>query len=94
MPKPSQAVASVTESPPQSTAASERFLTYEQLLGQDLEWALTEGSLYFEGRGRVQDTLTRITRRLDELGIPYAVAGGSVLPPLELEFAAGWVSLT
>jgi hypothetical protein len=54
-------------------------VTYEQLLSQDLEWALSEGSLFFEGRGSVQETLKRITRRLDELGIPYAVAGGMAL---------------
>lgn len=55
------------------------FVTYEQLLNQDAGWALSEGSLFFEGRGAVQETLKRITKRLEELGIPYAVAGGMAL---------------
>ena len=53
--------------------------TYEQLLDQDLGWAMTEGSVFFEGRGRVQETLRRITKRLTEFEIPYAVAGGTAL---------------
>jgi len=40
---------------------------------------MSEGSLFFEGEGRVQKTLQRIARTLDELGIPYAVAGGMAL---------------
>lgn len=62
-----------------SAASSGGFVTYEQLLNQDARWALSEGSLFFEGRGAVQETLKRITRRLEELGIPYAVAGGMAL---------------
>jgi len=53
--------------------------TYEELLNQDLTWAMSEGSLYFEGQGRVQQTLKRICHKLDELQIPYAVAGGMAL---------------
>ena len=53
--------------------------TYEQLLSQNLSWAMTEGSLFFEGRGGVQETLRRIAKQLDDLGIPYAVAGGLAL---------------
>jgi hypothetical protein len=52
---------------------------YEHRLDADLEWAMSEGSLFFEDRGKVQESLTRITRRLNELGIPYAVAGGMAL---------------
>ena len=52
---------------------------YEQQMSQDLEWAMTQGSLFFEGRGKVQETLQRITNRLDELAIPYAVVGGLAL---------------
>lgn len=52
---------------------------YEQLLSNDREWALSEGSLFFEGRGSVQEALRRVTQRLDELNIPYAVAGGMAL---------------
>jgi hypothetical protein len=69
-----------TNSPPALSSAP-LFLgrTYEQLLDRNREWALTEGSLFFEGRGAVQETLKRITRRLEELGIPYAVGGGMAL---------------
>lgn len=53
--------------------------TYEQLMSQDLEWAMTQGSLFFEDRGKVQETLRRITKRLDEIGVPYAVVDGMAL---------------
>jgi hypothetical protein len=53
--------------------------TYEKLLGRDLDWALREGSMHFEKESAVHKTLGRITRRLDELGIPYALAGGMAL---------------
>src|SRR5205085_1476634 len=52
---------------------------FEQQLAQDSRWALSEGSLFFEGKGAVQRTLTKITKRLRELGIPYAVVGGMAL---------------
>jgi Uncharacterised nucleotidyltransferase len=53
--------------------------TYEQRLDADVEWALSEGSLFFEGGGAVQQSLRRVARRLDELGIPYAIVGGMAL---------------
>ncbi|HVU88323.1 MAG TPA: hypothetical protein VHD36_13465 [Pirellulales bacterium] len=40
---------------------------------------MSEGSLFFSGEGAVQGALQRIGRRLNELGIPYAVAGGMAL---------------
>src|SRR5262245_13058698 len=52
---------------------------FEQLLSADLRWAMSEGSLFFDGQGRVQRSLSRIARKLDELAIPYAVAGGMAL---------------
>jgi hypothetical protein len=51
-------------------------LAYEQHLNDDLRWALMEGSMHFEGKSAVYSTLERITRRLEELKIPYAIAGG------------------
>lgn len=53
--------------------------TYEDRLSADLEWALSEGSRFFDERGAVQATLRRIAERLDALAIPYAVAGGMAL---------------
>ena len=52
---------------------------YETLLNRDPRWALSEGSLFFEGKGAVQQALAKITKRLNELGIPYCVAGGMAL---------------
>ena len=52
---------------------------YEQHLNSDLQWALQEGSMHFEGKSAVNLTLEKITRRLAELKIPYAVAGGMAL---------------
>lgn len=55
------------------------FVPYERALDDNLEFAMSEGSHFLEGRGAVHDTLRRLTKRLDELGIPYAVAGGMAL---------------
>ena len=49
---------------------------------------MSEGSLFFDGEGRVQKSLLRIAGRLNELGIPYAVAGGMAL------FAHGYQRFT
>jgi hypothetical protein len=54
-------------------------VTYEQRLSSDLRWAMEEGDRYFRGEGGAHDALRRITKRLNELGIPYAVAGGLAL---------------
>ena len=40
---------------------------------------MSQGSQFFEGKGAVQEALLRITGRLNELGIPYCVAGGMAL---------------
>jgi hypothetical protein len=53
--------------------------TYEQLLDRNLDWALREGSMHFEKDSAVHKALRKITRRLKELGIPYAVVGGMAL---------------
>lgn len=52
---------------------------YEKKLDADLNWALREGSLHFEEKNQVHETLRRITARLDGLGIPYAVVGGMAM---------------
>jgi hypothetical protein len=54
-------------------------LTYEQRLDRDLEWALREGSMHFEEGNAVHKTLRKVVRRLDELGIPYAIVGGMAM---------------
>ncbi|MBI1918617.1 MAG: nucleotidyl transferase AbiEii/AbiGii toxin family protein [Planctomycetes bacterium] len=54
-------------------------ITYEQRLDRDVWWAFKEGSMHFEKSNAVHETLKRIARRLDELKIPYAIAGGMAL---------------
>jgi hypothetical protein len=53
--------------------------TYEALMDGNFELALREASLYFEGMNTVHLTLQRLAKRLDELGVDYAVAGGMCL---------------
>ena len=52
---------------------------YEQRMNQNPRWALSEGSLFFEDKGAVQQAMRRIAKRLDELGVPYAIVGGMAL---------------
>jgi hypothetical protein len=52
---------------------------YETLLDRDFDWALSEGSRHFEGSNAVHETLRRLARRLDELGIDYAVVGAMAM---------------
>ena len=54
-------------------------ITYEALLDQNLDWALNEGSMHFEGNNAVHKTLRGITARLEELNVDYAIAGGMAL---------------
>jgi hypothetical protein len=54
-------------------------IAYEDLMSRDLRWAMSESSEFFEGKGRVQESLRRIAARLNNLGIRYAVAGGMAL---------------
>ena len=53
--------------------------TYEQRLDRNFEWALQEGSMHFEQGNAVHKALRKITRRLQELGIPHAVVGGMAM---------------
>jgi len=52
---------------------------YETRLNRDLQWALREGSMFFEQKGGLHFALRKITQRLGELNVPYAVAGGMAL---------------
>jgi hypothetical protein len=54
-------------------------ITYEDRLTQNLQWSLHEGSMHFEKESAVHKTLGKIARKLEELGIPYAIAGGMAL---------------
>lgn len=52
---------------------------YERRLDEDPEWAMSEGGRYFEETSAVHRALVGITKRLEALGVPYAVAGGMAL---------------
>lgn len=52
---------------------------YETQLDGSLLWALREGSMFFESKGGLHDTLQRIAERLREINVPYAVVGGMAL---------------
>src|SRR5437868_1682716 len=53
--------------------------TYEERLSNDSRWALSEGSRHFEKQSAVQQSLVKIANRLQELEIPYAVAGAMAM---------------
>jgi hypothetical protein len=52
---------------------------YEIRLNSDWGVALSEGSRHFEEKSEVQDTLRKIAKRLADLEVDYAVAGGMAL---------------
>ncbi len=54
-------------------------ITYEQQLDRNLDWALREGSRHFEEKSAVHQSLRKITRKLKELNIPYALVGGMAM---------------
>lgn len=54
-------------------------LPYEERLSKEREWARLDSSRHFERDSEVFRTLRDVTRRLDELGVPYAVAGALAL---------------
>lgn len=58
---------------------SEFCIPFEARLKNDSRWALSEGSLFFQDGGAVQQSLKRIASRLEALGIPYAIVGGMAL---------------
>jgi len=52
---------------------------YEERLNQDRRWALMEGSMHFEKESAVFRTMTEIAKRLDALGVPYALVDGMAM---------------
>jgi hypothetical protein len=54
-------------------------LGYEQRLSSNAGWALSEGSKFFEDKSAVQEALRKINKRLTELKVSYAIAGGMAL---------------
>ena len=64
---------------PASANTGTAIVPFERLTRENWSWGMSQASLYFDGEGRVQQTLRRITKRLAENEIPYAVAGGMAL---------------
>lgn len=54
-------------------------IAYEDVLDQDPALALLEGSMHFERESALHKALGKIARKLDELGVDYAVAGGMAM---------------
>jgi hypothetical protein len=54
-------------------------IAYEQRLKQERRWAMDQGGSHFRKDNDVFKSLRRIVRRLDDLGLPYAVVGGLAL---------------
>src|SRR5438132_1511522 len=54
-------------------------LDYTDRLKSDGRWALMQGSRHFKEKSDVFHALEKICRRLDEIGVPYAVVGGMAL---------------
>ena len=52
---------------------------YEKRLDANRTWALREGGMFFQNESEVQKLLSRITGRLHDLSIDYAVVGGMAL---------------
>jgi hypothetical protein len=57
----------------------ESVVPYEERLNANPRLALREGSRHFEKESKDYESLVRITKRLDELGIPYALVGGMAM---------------
>lgn len=55
------------------------FPVYEAELDKDSRWALSEGSRHFDKKSAVFTALHKITKRLEDLSIPYAVVEGMAL---------------
>ncbi len=54
-------------------------IPYEERLHADPKYAWDEGGLHFSGKSAVQAALRRISKHLDDLKIPYAVAGAMAM---------------
>lgn len=52
---------------------------YEEQIGENFERLLKEADSYFVETGKLHATLTQLTRRLDAVGISYAVLGAIAL---------------
>jgi hypothetical protein len=61
------------------SSSSSPVIPYEQRLASSISYVLDEGGRLFMGASEVNKTLQRITAKLSELEIDYAVAGGMAM---------------
>ena len=54
-------------------------ITYEDKLNFDTAWALLEGSMHFEEKSAVHETMRNLTQALNEMGVDYAIAGSMAM---------------
>ena len=59
--------------------SAEPIISYEKRLDRNSRWALSEGSRHFKENSSVFEALRKITKRLSDLEIPYAVVDGMAL---------------
>jgi hypothetical protein len=52
---------------------------YEERVRSDFEYALEEGSMFFNAKSQVHKALRKITAKMAELNLDYAVVGGMAL---------------
>ncbi len=52
---------------------------YEQRIRDDRRWGMDEGDRHFAHGGEVFKSLRKIARKLEDLSIPFAIAGGMAL---------------
>ena len=62
-----------------SIAAAGADTPYELRLRHDFRWAMSESTRFFQGTSGLQQTLRELAKKLDALGIAYAVVGGMAL---------------
>jgi hypothetical protein len=65
--------------PMEAATPIQTVLPYEQRLRIERDWSMDEGDRHFQHDSLVFKTLRKIARRLEDIGVPYAVAGGMSL---------------
>jgi hypothetical protein len=58
---------------------SHAVLPYEERIWLDRSWGMDEGDRHFQHESLVFKSMRKIARKLDEIGVPYAVVGGMAL---------------
>jgi hypothetical protein len=52
---------------------------YEDRLNREREWAMSEGTRFFQGKSETHQALKKISQKLSELGVDYVVVGGMAM---------------